>query len=122
VLVSPMVSVPTVRDVVSIVIVREAVMLKVRPTFDPAPPGTVGLLDQSAAVLQFPDASVFQVPSVASADNPEKGTAASATQRAISFLPMNLELRCPATFCEADDDAAERSILFISNMLLDRPS
>ena len=58
---SPILSVPTVAGVLSIVIVRAVVMLCVRLTVEPAPPGTTAG-DQLAAVFQLSEASTFQLP------------------------------------------------------------
>ncbi len=57
-----MVSVPTVREVVSMVTARLPVMSNVRFTTEPTPPGTVGVLDQLVPVLQVLAVSVFQLP------------------------------------------------------------
>ena len=58
-----MFSVPTVRDVVSMVTVRAAVISNVKPTVSPAAvPGTVGLELQLVAALQMLDALFVQFP------------------------------------------------------------
>ena len=67
-----MLRVPTVAEVVSIVTVLVPEISKVSPTVEPAPPATVGLLDQLAAVFQLPPALVTHVPSVAHAGRPSK--------------------------------------------------
>jgi len=72
--------VPTVRDVVSIVMVRAAVILNVSPTVSPAAvPGTAAGV-QFPAVLQFPAASTFQMPLAAPAVPAEESTAAARRQ------------------------------------------
>ena len=73
-----MFSAPTVRDVVSIVTVRAAVMLLVSPTTSPAAfPGTVPE-SQLEPRLQLPAASTFQVPLWAKANPGERAKSAAA--------------------------------------------
>jgi hypothetical protein len=75
-----MFNVPTVRDVVSSVTVRAAVILNVRPTVSPAAvPGTATGV-QFPVVLQFPEASTFQVPLAARTLTTQESIAAAIAQ------------------------------------------
>jgi hypothetical protein len=58
---APMLSVPTVADVVSMVTVRALLRANVSPTVEVAPPGTTSP-DQLLAVFQLPEELTFQVP------------------------------------------------------------
>jgi len=113
-LVSPMFRVPTVREVVSMVTVRVAVEISsVSPTVEAAPPGTVGLLDQLVARLQFPLAFTTHVPSAACSDCPAKGKAATATIKAAFLRLINFAARRPVFLTRNEDSTTETEVFFM---------